>query len=63
MDVFRVRVEYADGDDFAAPRLTSHVEVEADCYLHAKLAAEQMVLTPMPGKPGHIQITGTYVEP
>lgn len=58
---FKVQVEYADGNNFSAPKQTSEVEVDAASEQEAKLIAQQMVQTPMPGKPEHIQITGTTV--
>lgn len=63
MSKFRVQVQYADGDNWTAPYQWSEFEVEADSKLDAKLLAEQMAYTPQPGKPSHIQITGTITEP
>ena len=62
MNRFRVKVEYADGDNWAGRRFTSEVEVEAENALQARLLGEQMAYTPQPGKPGHIQITRTVVS-
>ncbi len=62
MRVWRVQVEYANGDDFTASRQMSEVEVEADTEMRARLLAQQMVSTPMLGKPSHIQITRTEVQ-
>jgi hypothetical protein len=59
---FDVLVTFADGDDFSAPHQFSQVCVIADSPIKARLAAEQMVMTPMLGKPAHIQIVGAKVE-
>lgn len=61
MEAFRFDVTYADGDDWSAPRQFSQVEVLAADALEARLAAEQMVYTPQPGKAGHVQITSTTI--
>lgn len=58
MTVWRVLVEYADGDDWSAPRQWSHVEVAADDEREARLVGTQLALTPRREKPSHVQTTG-----
>lgn len=55
--MFTFVISYADGDDFSR-RFTSTVHVDAASALDARLCAEQMIYTPMVGKPDHIQIVG-----
>lgn len=50
-------ITFADGDDFTKT-FTSTVSVIGTSF-DARLVAEQMVYTPMPGKPDHIQIIKT----
>lgn len=59
-DTWRVRVQYAHGDDFTRQQM-SEVEVEARNRGEARLVGEQMAMTPHPGKPEHLQITRTEV--
>ena len=59
---FNVRVEYAHGHDWNAPRQSSEVSVLAQHEREAKLIAEQMAMIPQPGKHQHIQITHTEVQ-
>lgn len=62
MNTFRVQVDFADGDNFDTV-FTSAVEVLADTALDARLLAEQLALTPQPGKPDHLQIIHTTIAP
>jgi hypothetical protein len=61
MTTYFVQVTLADGDDFAAPHVTSTISVLEASALKAKLLAEQLALTPHPGKPAHPQIVRTLI--
>lgn len=61
MAVYRVRVTYADGDNFTISPKDSEVEIQAENDTHAKLLANQMVMTPQLGKPDHLQIISTKI--
>ncbi len=50
-------VHFADGDDFTKT-FTTAVTVSAKSPRDAKLLATQMAMTPMPGKPEHMQFLG-----
>ena len=58
---YKFLIEYVNGDNWKSPYFTSTVSVVAESYLEAKLMAEQLVYTPQPGKPEHIQITNTVL--
>ncbi len=59
---FRVRVTYANGDDFTQPHQSSDVEVEATHANEARLIGEQMAYIPHRGKYEHIQIVKTQMR-
>lgn len=64
MPVWRGVVIIADGDFWGRERVMCEVEVEveAESEIDARLAIEQLALTPHQGKPDHPQIVSTTLR-